>query len=1120
VKNVANHVSQKIKNIATKENLKTGWDKIKNECTTNQLFNSTSNHVKNVANHVSHKMNDTTESLRNGLKKIKSKWSKVVTENVKESNKLEVNHENLYWKMNELSHETDYEEIRRQILTSRKKYDKDCYSKYLKMHFYNEIKSLEDIRANLINVYKKENNAFKFHLSFGYVTEKIVGENTRIGLYAPGYQFYTDEQILIQNRKDMEDFTYGIDREKVVHKLAKSFPDTSTRLLGIYGMAVKITRLDYVIGSKIELPDYIENSNNIIGLKDVPNNLCFWGCMALAEGCRKDRYIKKATQLFNNFYKNKRKIKEYQGFNYVKELDKFEKINKIHAINIVSYNDDESIEYVRKSDYNSHRIPIYLNLYLNHFSFIPSLEKLAKMYICNRCGAKCRDNYKLMKHIDSCTLEQHDTFEKYPKVYEKKRNEIVELCDWFDVDDSIFTHDYMITFDEESMLHKINECKTKLKFVQKHIPISVSIATNVSSFEEPHFILSKEPETIVVQMFEHFDKIAEKSRELMLKKMSPLIEKVNEHYNENEKKRWLDSIDRYCSNIPIVGFNSSFYDINLLMNYGFMKEIKKREPQIQNECDKKTDEKDDKVKKQDEKDDKVKKQDESAFILKNGTRYTVIKTKTFTFLDQMSYCPAGTNLRSFIKAHDVGQQKSHFPYEWLDCYAKLDCLISDLKITDFDSSLTKSKISEDDFNQLMQTCKEENLIYIKDLLRWYNNLDVVPLLKACLKSKENFYRFKLDMYKDAFSLPGLSENILFQFPLKGFEEYLKQKSPTNVSHHFVPTNIEEKLENYKTQDIKAERALDNFIEKHEVMKLFQNQKCVCYYCWCFLTQNKKIKENKNNTNWTLDRIDCSKAHVSDNCVIACWGCNHKRSDTIMKKFYRKKALLRFAETKPMIYVIDEKNKDVFIKLKQNIVGGPSIVYHRFHEVGKTKIERLHYNQQKKQWFYGNQSFIGNFLKKFLQKFPSVIQRFLHYFLNKDGKDVKKIVGYDANALYLHCLRLDQLCGVLEWIPTSEEDIFGKVQSKKHKKLQTKLNNLTTTSEWLSFLDTFYGLVEIDIEIPEEKYEYFGEMPPIFKNIEYSEEEGGEYMKKIINSIRGTKFATSRKLIASMKVHKK
>ena len=72
---------------------------------------------------------------------------------------------------------------------------------------------------------------------------------------------------------------------------------------------------------------------------------------------------------------------------------------------------------------------------------------------------------------------------------------------------------------------------------------------------------------------------------------------------------------------------------------------------------------------------------------------------------------------------------------------------------------------------------------------------------------------------------------------------------------------------------------------------------------------------------------------------------------------------------------------------------------------------------------------------------------------------------------------------------------------------------------LKIQKTFFGLVEVDIEIPEDKYEYFGEMPPIFKNIEYSEEEGGEYMKKVISSIRkdsDVKFATSRKLIATLR----
>ena len=78
------------------------------------------------------------------------------------------------------------------------------------------------------------------------------------------------------------------------------------------------------------------------------------------------------------------------------------------------------------------------------------------MYICNRCGAHFQNNTKLERHIDTCNLEQMDTFVKYPEVYEKKRNDIVELCDWFEVECD-YKYDYLITFDFESILEKITE---------------------------------------------------------------------------------------------------------------------------------------------------------------------------------------------------------------------------------------------------------------------------------------------------------------------------------------------------------------------------------------------------------------------------------------------------------------------------------------------------------------------------------------------------------------------------------------------------------------------------------------------------------------------------------------
>jgi len=49
-------------------------------------------------------------------------------------------------------------------------------------------------------------------------------------------------------------------------------------------------------------------------------------------------------------------------------------------------------------------------------------------------------------------------------------------------------------------------------------------------------------------------------------------------------------------------------------------------------------------------------------------------------------------------------------------------------------------------------------------------------LEACLKQKEFYYEFRIDMYKDGFSLPTSAEVILYQFSIKGFDEYLRKET--------------------------------------------------------------------------------------------------------------------------------------------------------------------------------------------------------------------------------------------------------------------------------------------------------------------------------------------------------
>jgi len=63
-------------------------------------------------------------------------------------------------------------------------------------------------------------------------------------------------------------------------------------------MMVKIFNLSYLIGTCIDLPEYISKSRHKISLDKVENNLCFWACCALMHGYKKDAYVKKMKELF------------------------------------------------------------------------------------------------------------------------------------------------------------------------------------------------------------------------------------------------------------------------------------------------------------------------------------------------------------------------------------------------------------------------------------------------------------------------------------------------------------------------------------------------------------------------------------------------------------------------------------------------------------------------------------------------------------------------------------------------------------------------------------------------------------------------------------------------------
>ena len=114
-----------------------------------------------------------------------------------------------------------------------------------------------------------------------------------------------------------------------------------------------------------------------------------------------------------------------------------------------------------------------------------------------------------------------------------------------------------------------------------------------------------------------------------------------------------------------------------------------------------------------------------------------------------------------------------FPYEWLDSYEKLSH-VGPVCYKDFYSSL-KPTITGDEHEQFLKLFKENDCTTMGDWLRVYNVADVVPFIEAFRKMAGQYYPDKIDVCKDAVSIPGISMTYVLNKSLeKKYLSYIHQ----------------------------------------------------------------------------------------------------------------------------------------------------------------------------------------------------------------------------------------------------------------------------------------------------------------------------------------------------------
>ena len=996
------------------------------------------------------------------------------------------------------SHDKD---VKKNRLDKKDKNNKDV--QLIHTEFYYKMNSLETITNTLKENLKANTNQFRVSVSFGYVFE-LQKEDDEGGFNTPDYKYeyvvftagnaknhYLFDGKYIRKSDDINDLANMITEEKLIAYIALQQPSSAHKIIGIFSMKIKTFEMKHLIGTKVELPDYIKQNQNVINIIS-NNNMCFWNCSAYHETKQK-KCATRGKEIFEEVM-GKPTPKIYEGIDFFGEdIEKYEALKNVGvALYEAEFEKGETTKDNGRSSIAKKHVcpsmklslirptkisPIYnekgettnimnILVYEDHALYITKLDTMMKCkFQCGTCGnSNFTCMYDLKKHIEICeNFTKKDEFPKTAEVYETKRNFIIELNEEYGTNVD-FRFEPIIVYDFESTCMEKKKSISKegnLKINNIQTVVSVSLCSNIEGFnEEPFFFENREPAELLSQMFQQLDAMCEKAGDIMKERGRDLIEAIEAEINKEVVKEEeeafkikkkiligkLNRLIRYLTEIPILGFNSGNYDINLCIEE-FMNELRQRG---------------------------------DINSIKATNTFKCVKSGVFNFLDVRQYLPPNYNLDAYIKAFNKGGlKKSIFPYEFLDGYDKLNYDINILTKNDFYSKLKSSHISNEEWEEF----EKNKVVYgwktVKDLLKFYNNLDVKPFLDAVLNHRQFFYSVGLEMFKDGMSLPGLAEKIMFQFEFQDFNDrYIHEQIP---EQEYTPFYISsQRLKNYSYQDQDTRRYnAKKFIKMNEVEDLFKKQSSRCFHCW----------ENLTLETWTLDRINNNYGHETGNCLLSCLRCNTQRGDTKLTVFTRKKALLRYSQEHDLIHLIDEENKIVYEKLKNNICGGASIVFHRHHEAESfeivngekvitnpaTKIKRPVYNEKTQQWMIG-----------------------------KEGKEVKNITGFDANALYLWCIGNEMPCGILKYIENKGSDTKEAIDAyvEEFEKVYGK------------------GSIEVDIYTPKHLYNQLGEYPLIFKNVEYdANEEAGEFMKDICDKFDNKKKRMTRKLISSFKGEK-
>ena len=531
--------------------------------------------------------------------------------------------------------------------------------------------------------------------------------------------------------------------------------------------------------------------------KPCNDNLCFFRAVAL-HLFGNERLEEETSKIFNLFINNcgEADPSKFQGV-HMTDIPKVEEMLLLSIfLYYIEFVDGELIGELARRSIQKFEKNVKLLGYNNHICYVSDMNSSFKSFRCSTCDTIFSKTGILERHLITCSERVKHI---YPKNVYQLRETLFEKLGSFNFqnreDQKLFEN--LAVFDFESICVKEETYKETetTKWIGKHVRLSVSISPNL--IPEPIFLCNSDPRHLVSSSISTLEGLATQSKAQMKlrfievetaikNKLSSILEQLDqghsqrkrvldydndEYFNDTAEEMELSTqflqmqenqlidlqehVERFCNTLPVFGFNSAKYDINLIKFYLL--------PILVNE-----------------------RQIEPTVIIK-ANQFVFFKFGDMQLFDIMNFLGGATSLYSFLKAYKTEETKGFCPYEWLDNPEKLN----KKELPPYDSFFGKLRdinLLEKDYNDFenltisglsseQAVCKlrlnkiaptgDENYAYLRsiwlsegmksfeDFLMWYFNKDVIPTLEAMQKMIE-FYQQKIDMLKLGCTLPNLA----------------------------------------------------------------------------------------------------------------------------------------------------------------------------------------------------------------------------------------------------------------------------------------------------------------------------------------------------------------------------